>query len=613
MSAQLLAVDTVTRLPVAVDPIALLPEFARAQAVQRLATIRPAIDRVRMGVSIRAAAQWLCSTRSGGESAPTIERWLTAYQRGGLAELAPKYTGRQRKEYGWEAKAVELYARPTRPAYSTVALWLREQHGHPSATEHLVRRYLQSLPSHVTETSPKRLGAHYYAQNVRPHIVRDSTVLPVGSVYEGDGHCCDVYVANPATGNAYRPEITVWLDVRSHYVVGWYLSDRESANTTLFSLSHALLKHDHVPSFVHSDPGPGFVAKTIVDDETGFLARFAIKPITALPGNAKGKGLVEGFFRWFEERCGKQFETYCQARTDDALSRMRDKIRRGELQLPTLSQYVDAITAYMDFYNRNPQPSLGALAPCELWAQLQRVPLEIREAAVMRPRVGRTVRRWGVALHNRIYRANALAAYEGRAVKVEYDLHDDSRVWICDAKDRRVCEAPLVEKRPWMPDSRIEEQEQKRLEGQRQRKLNDIAELEARAAQPIGLGYSREALLGTDACAEIAAAPAALEAPRPARIDLAELALAASIAADAAPVREERPVDRFARALRLRDQLNGGLPMDPEDARWLSVYASSAECISQAEMYETFGSLPGLHNAEAPAATGATDHTTNHH
>lgn len=606
MSAAILPFARPQALAVA-EPLGQLPEFAVAEAERCLAIIRPALVRVQQSVSVRAAAAWLAVQGQDMPSAPTLERWIHQYLREGIAGLAPKYKGRQRADYGWEAEAQKLYAKPTKPAYSTVALWLR-QRGHDSAKDHLVRRYLKSLPSNLAETSPARLGAHYYGQNIRPYVIRDLSALPVGMVYEGDGHCCDVYVAEPSTGNPYRPELTVWLDVRSHYVVGWWLSDRESANTTLFSLSCALLKHDHTPGFVHADPGPGFVAKTIIDEQSGFLARFSIKPITALPGNAKGKGLVEGFFRWFEERCGKQFATFCQGRSDDALSRLRQRIAKGEIELPTLQQYADAVRDYFDFYNRNPQAGLGKQSPAQLWATLVKVPLETAAAAIIRPREPRTVRRWGVALHGRIYRAGDLARYEGRKVLVEYDLHNDMRVWIKDEKGRFVAEAALVEKRAWLSDSRIEDQEQKRLEGQRQRKLNDIAEMEARARRPISAVSALQAL-EMEAPTLLTADSAATEmlgqghdykarkavtasAPRP--FDPVELDAIRAALNEAAEPEQETPEQRFGRAMAMRERLSLGEVLSATEQRWFTTYTQSSECQGLADVYESFGYVPGL-------------------
>jgi len=459
------------------------------------------------GISIRVAARNLiaaivagrasdavitaaASLAKGGKAAPShqvLERWASAYLKQGIDGLIPQNKGSARKEYGWEARALYLYQRPVKAAMSTVAYWLRQE-GFDSATDSRVRRYLKSLPTRVTTHAPKRLGAHYHRQNLTPYVVRDTSELPVGFVYEGDGHTCDVHIQHPATGKAWRPELTVWLDVRSHYCVGWWLSNREAATDTLFSLSHAITSHDHVPAVIHVDPGSGYKNKLMQGEAVSYCERLSIEFMAARPGNARGKGLVEGFFHIFEERCGKWFYTYCgHVRTDRALADLSGKVRRGEITLPTQAQYVDAITAFVDSYNHTVQRGLGC-SPASLWRQLERTPLESAAAAIVRPQAVRIVRQQQIRHDHRLYRHHALANYEGHEVAVEYDLHNDAIVTIRTLAGHLICEAAQVEAKPWLPTSRIEEQTQRRLKGQIARKEKAIAEDKARA----GLALTHE-------------------------------------------------------------------------------------------------------------------------
>lgn len=583
--------------PAPVDPVRLLPDFARVEAERCLALIRPALIRVDQGVSVRAAAKWLAASADGMPSEPTLQRWIKDYIGGGIISLAPKYKGRVRETRGWEARALELFNQPQRPAYSTVAYWLREE-GFAAADNKAVIRYLKAAPSNLTETGRKRVGAHYYAQNIKPHVMRDNTVMPVGFCYEGDGHCCDVYVAHPATGRAFRPELTTWLDIRSQKVVAWWISESESAQTTLFSLSQALVAHDHVPAMVHTDPGSGFKATMISHEVTGFLVRFHIESMLALPGNAKGKGLQEGWFRWFEERCGKRFATYCgHDRTDDFLRRLGDKVKAGSIVLPTLQQYIDAVRSYVEAYNRNPQEELGC-APDDLWARLERVPLITPAEAVIRPRCTRTVRRWGVELDNRKYRAGGLAQYEQREVVVEYSMHDDDRVWIHDHAGRFVCEAQLVKKTAWLPASRIAEGQQRRLEGQRQRHLRAIDEQEARAHSPLPVQNGQPALpsgVGGHSLAPIIA-PALIAIAAP-RLDARTSEILAEIETDTPRARRasRRPLStedeiaaRFGRALDVERRQQSGDPVEAEELEWLNRYRGTPEYRGQMRFINAF-------------------------
>lgn len=553
-----------------------------AVAQERLAAITPLMHAITYGApKMEAIATWCART---GYSPATARRWLDAHDAGGLVALAPETRGRQRKDYGWEGRAARLYAQPQRPAYNTVAYWLREE-GHASATNSRVRRYLKSLPSNYAETSRKRLGAHYYAQNVRPHVVRDASVLNVGECFEGDGHTCDVYVAHPATGNPFRPELTTWIDIRSQRVVGWWLGEMENSFDVLYALSSAIRAHDHVPTLLHTDPGSGFVNKMLSDEAVGFYARLDITPIPTLPGNARGKGLQEGWFRWYEERLGKRFPTFCgHCRTDDALARLRQRIRRGDIALPSFAQYRDAVAAHMLAYNAQPKDGLGGKSPDELWEALAQNPLHLPVVALYRPhKPGVAVRNWEVRLFNRRYRSAQLAQYERRKVTVEYDIHDDRRVWIRDGKGQLVGEAALVEKKPWIEPSVLADRRRRAAEGQRKRLRQHLAEVDARARQPVTAAALVDALEGPAELPSAGTAPALTEhdalntpprraqTPAPRAVSREAERLAAEL--DAPEAVTETPEQRFMRAC----ALEAAAEIDAADAKWLAIYRTSPE------------------------------------
>lgn len=518
-------------------------------------------------------------------SAATLRRWVNDFQTDGLAGLAKGGRGRVRKEYGWEARAQRLFAQPQRPAMSTVAYWLRQE-GFASATDSRVTSYLKALPSNKTETAPSRVGRHYYAQNIRPYIKRDASVLAVGDCYEGDGHTCDVYVQHFATGNPFRPELTVWLDVRSQRVTGWWLGEMENSFDVLYALSAAIREHDHVPTLLHTDPGSGYVNKMLADESTGLFARLSITTITALPGNARGKGLTEGWFRWFEERCGKSFPSFCgHCRTDDDLSRLREKIRRGQIVLPTFLQYRDAVADFMAHYNANPKQALDGRSPDDVWSDLKRNPLSQSFESLYRPQKKNVaVRKWEVRLFNRCYRAAELSAHEKRKVTVEYDIHDDTRVWIRDAKGALVCEARLVEKKPWISESVLTDRRLRAAEGQRKRKERDLAEINARARLPITAAAMVDSLDdgNDDHEAEKPFMPQIGDRhtlPRPARRLPAPKPVSdqtRQLAEDLDYREEQESAEtRFARALQL--ETTPADEIDEENARWLAIYQTSAE------------------------------------
>ena len=396
----------------------------------------------------------------------TLTRWVKSYNKAGLVGLAPDHKGSECKAYGWEARAAHLYSLPSKPSISAVARKLITE-GFADVTETRVRRYINNLPADQGEMSRGRLGSKLFNNTQKTFKRRSTENLPVGSIYSGDGHTLDLYLQHPTGNKPWRAELTLYIDVTSRYVVGWYVSEAESANSTLFALSHALLSLDHIPAYLHIDNGSGYKNKMMSDEATGFYARFGVSIMHSLPYNAKGKGHVERFFGTMERDCNKWFESYCgEDMADEAIQLLLKKVKKGEKQLPTLEQWMDAFTTWLDQYHNKPHRGLNGKTPAELWATLERHPVEPRSAAIFWPRTTRTVSRECVRLDNREYMAPQLIQYNGRKVQIEYNLHDDAVVRILDDKGRWVCDASLVNKVDYIPSSRIEEAKQKRLRQQ---------------------------------------------------------------------------------------------------------------------------------------------------
>lgn len=296
-------------------------------------------------------------------------------------------------------------------------------------------------------------------------------------------------MGHPNTGKPYRPELTVFIDIKSRYITGWYLTESESAVSTLYALSYAMVSHDHVPAWVYIDQGPGYRSKMLNDEATGFYGRFDIAVIGAIPGNPHGKGWIERFFRTVRDKHDKFFaggSVYCgDDMAPEINRRMSAELAQGKRTLPSLAQYVDSFRAWLDQYHQTPMDVLGGRTPAQVWAGLKPVGVGLPDQVVVRPHELRSVQRQTVRLHNRTYYHEALALYDAKEVDVEYDLHNDSKVWVFDRKGRFVCEAKLVNTIGVLPTSRLEEQRQKRQAGQLKRLQRHIDEVNARAQDAI--------------------------------------------------------------------------------------------------------------------------------
>lgn len=536
----------VDQLPAALgaDPWAAATESQRRTAEMRQAVVAPLAALVEGGASITNVARLFLAQAEGGllpvpaaqalrvltdggdaPSLPTLKRWLAAYKRDGKAGLLPAHTGRVRKDYGWEQRAVALYNTPSKPGFADVAWRLRSE-GFEGATESRVKRFLKALPATLGEHSPARVGRHLHRLTRRTFQRRSVVEVLVGEIYAGDGHTADCYVAHPNTGKPFRPELTLFLDIKSRYPVGWYFTESESAMSTLLALSHAMLGHNHVPAWLYIDRGAGYRAHLLADEATGWYRKFDIDVIGALPGNPHGKGWIERFFRTVRDKHDKFFfggQVYCgEDMAPEVNRRLSAELASGKRQLPTLREYVESFRRFIEWYANEPMDVLDGRTPAQVWAELTPVALEVPAEAVLRPRAEATVLRQQVRLHNRFYFHEALALYDAHKVSVEYDLHDDGRVWITDAKGRFVCEAKLVNTIGVLPASRLEEGRDRRLKGQLKRLERKVDEARARRADPITAESQVKAIedlereAGLLASAADAASPAA---PPPAQDD----------------------------------------------------------------------------------------------
>ncbi|MEZ7785033.1 Mu transposase C-terminal domain-containing protein [Cupriavidus gilardii] len=503
-----------SQLPAALnsDPWLTATEAQRQTAELRYQLIGPGLQLIQAGASVNnvasllaerlqdtgsAVQQQLLARLGDVPSVRTLKRWLSAFQREGKAGLLSRHTGRVRQDYGWELRAMALYNLPSKPTYAAVALKLRKE-GFDSATESRVKTYLKSLPATVGPNSPARVGRHLHKLRHQKYQPRTLEQIKVGDIYAGDGHTCDCYVAHPNTGGVFRPELTAFIDIRSRYVPGWYLSEAESALSTVFALSHAMQTHDHLPLFLYLDRGAGYRSKLLNDEATGFYSRFEMDVIGALPGNPHGKGWIERWFRTVRDHHDKFFaggQVYCgNDMAEEVNRRLSSDVKAGKRKLPSLDDYAASLSQFIHEYNHTPMDVLDGRTPAQVWASLERNPVVLSAEAIVRPREKRTVRRQMVELHKRQYYANELALYDGKQLTVEYDLHNDAAVWLYDAKDRFVCQAGLVRTVGVVPQSRLEEQRDKRLQGQIKRLQKKADEARARRQDAITISDQLEQL-----------------------------------------------------------------------------------------------------------------------
>lgn len=412
-------------------------------------------------------------------SANTLKSWMDAFEEDGLAGLLPKHKGSQRKTYGWEHLALEFYHKPQKWSIKKVARKLRDN-GFNTATDHNVWYFINLLPAELGDKSPYRMGTKLHRDGQRMFNLRHTENLKVGDIYQGDGHTLDVYLKHPNTGKLWRAELTVFQDWKSRYIAGWYISNAESAVTTMAALSHAMGTYNHTPLMLYIDNGCGYKSKLMNDDTAGFYNNFGMEVIFAIPGNAKAKGNVERFFRVMEEDLNKEFDTYCGKDMSPDVSRHFSSkkmhiMEKNGIKVPSLEQWCEAFEGWLIKYHNRPHPEYKNTTPAAMWAQLERIPVHDHNLLV-KPREQVEVARATINLHGRRYYMPNLHQFNGESVVAEYDLHNDTAIRVFDLTGTYLLTAELTHKKEAIPSSRIEQQRIAALKASEKRLQNKITE-----------------------------------------------------------------------------------------------------------------------------------------
>lgn len=413
-------------------------------------------------------------------SRATIYNWISAYKDQGLEGLLPNHKGKTAKQPDWALRALELYHSPNSPSFAQVADQLVTEKYKAEAFQ--VRRFINSLPHELGPQSPYRIGSKLYREKHKDFLIRSTEHIPPGFLYNADGHTLDVYLAHPNTGKAWRAELTAFQDVASRCIVGWEVSEAENTISTLTALTRSINDHQHVPSMLYIDNGSGYKARMMADECCGVYAQFDLEVIFAIPGNARAKW-IERFFKHMEERVGKRFATYCGRGHDERHKQlMLKEVKQGKRELPSVDEWIAEFKDYLDDYHNSEHPEIKGKTRLQVWKDglIQEKPY-CSDFTIL-PREVVNVRRGRVRLHKRDYAANFLHQFNGQELVAGYDLHDDTYINLYEKTGEFIMLCELKNKVQAIPQSRIDEVQQKRLAGQTKRLERHLAEKKARAA-----------------------------------------------------------------------------------------------------------------------------------
>lgn len=523
----------------------------------------------------------------------SLQRWRTEYAIGGEVALAPVYREPDLSIPSWAEEFLRVYQQPSNPTLTDSYRQVFGLPSHPRAgapSIWAVRRFVNKLTVPALEQG-RRTGNAMLA--VLPHRRRSTRHLWPTDIFTMDGTTFDAEVQHPHTGQPFKPEITLVLDVATRRCVGASVALAESAIATLDALRMACLVGG-IPAMLHADNGSGYCNAMWTAEGTGLMARLGIELKHSIPGRPRGKGLMERAIGTICVSAAKRLPSYMGADADkDAAKKVfrlsRRALRTGGNVLPVWEDFRRVLLDRINEYNNTPHRGADMprivdavtgrqrpMSPIEAWEDAVRQGFEattvsesMREELFM-PAEHRKVRNGIVKFFNGEYYHEDLAEYHGEVVEVRYEVWDSSRVYIYTIAGRKICVAERdAHADPYQPASAIEAADARRKKAQLKR-------LEAKAQRVVPgaalvMPDEHEARL-SDRLAVGPAMPV---------IDVAPLE-------DPAPGRQERPLflspDHHYRWLMAnREQCAEA------DEAWLTQYARSADYADMADRYEFEG------------------------
>ena len=387
------------------------------------------------------------------------KNWLAVYQKHGIAGLVPQYA-RRRGGAGmsFDEKAKEiinsLYLDLRKPSIASVVDDLK-QYGY-ELNYTTVTRYIREIPKSVKVFY--REGLKAYHDKFDPYIERDYTLFKAMEWGCGDHHIFDFVIIHE--GRIFRPWVTLFMDMRSRTITGWWIDVVPNTLTIMRAFSMSVEQYGLFENML-VDNGKDFRSEWFAGSEwkerrtkpeketleliAGVLQDCKTKIHFATPYMGQSKP-VERFFRTVCERFSKMQDFYVGSNTVDAPEDKklfwgringRDKIEVTY----TLEQLRRDFAQFVTWFNSNWQHSgqgMDGKTANEVFAETfehkRELPEEYRKY-LFTVREKRVIQRNGVSIDGISYYNPEMVRLIGEKVEVRRDINDIGKAAIFSLPD----------------------------------------------------------------------------------------------------------------------------------------------------------------------------------
>ena len=401
--------------------LASLTEAQRAAALERFGMIRAHLED---GVLLTVLAI------STGIPCRTLSRWVSLYQKGGLAELARR--GREDKggRRGFSPRilqAVEgLALRKPRLPVATICRKIRqlaEDLGEKPPGYKVIHGIIRKLPPDLMMLAHEGAKAHSQAFDL---VHRQEAARP-NAVWQADHCLLDITVLRE-DGDPAKPWLTIVIDDYSRAIAGYFLSfDAPSSIRTALALRQAIWRKSDprwricgIPEVLYTDNGSDFTSRHLEQ----VAADLKIRLVFSIPGHPRGRGRIERFFSSVNQLFLSGLPGYAPPGEGSS--------RRPALTLGALDGLF--LEFLLGGYHARPHSGTG-ISPRDRWENggfLPQMPDSLEQLDLLLLTVARErrVQADGVRFQGLRYVDLTLAAYVGESVILRYDPRDMAEVRI---------------------------------------------------------------------------------------------------------------------------------------------------------------------------------------
>jgi len=392
-----------------------LPEAVRKLALDRFRLLRPHLEENQplRPVAIEAGIPYR-----------TAQRWVSRYQRFGLAALVRKRRtdAGGRRTLPHEIKAAIEGLALLKPPLPIAAVHRQVQQiardlGQEAPSYRVVYSIVRELPAGLLSLAHNGTKAYSDAFD----LVHRREASGPNAIWQADHSPLDILLVRP-DGKPEKPWLTIVVDDYSRAIAGYLLSfEPPSTLHTSLALRQAIWRKDDIhwnicgiPDVLYTDHGSDFTSRHL--EQVG--ADLKIRLIFSMQGKPRGRGRIERFFATVDEMFLCELDGYALA-------------GRGVRGKPTftLAELDSRFRAFLlEIYHRR-KCTETKMPPAERWEAngfLPRMPesLEQLDLLLIQVAKSRRVHRDGIHFHGFRYISPTLAAYVGESVTLRFDPRD---------------------------------------------------------------------------------------------------------------------------------------------------------------------------------------------